>query len=152
MPKSFHRLFALLALVVIGHAQVFGLARKYVCFLNGMAYVTDADHHHTSTGLDSVHFDHYVPHSHDHGPDSTVPDDTEKHLPVKVELTASQVAAASVSAPAVLLVALWELPDFLATVFAVPTLVEDFCLAPPGSRDASPPGSVLVVRSTVFLV
>jgi len=73
-------------------------------------------------------------------------------LPLKVELTAPQHVAATVSAPAVMLVALWELPDFLAIALAVPSLIEESSIAPPDLRDASPPGSVLVVRSTVFLV
>jgi hypothetical protein len=132
----------LLALTVLAFAvvQVFGGNGGYLCVCGGETTIVAVDHCHGPHGV-QCHDDQ----TDDRHRDTGTQGDTEQHPPVKIDLKgcASEVSAVVVTAPVLVAVFVFD-------------AVSEFLTAATGPRKMevgeSPPPSIAVVRSVVFLI
>jgi hypothetical protein len=154
--RSFIVLFALLALA---GAQVFGLQRGFLCECSGETVETSYEYCHHVQG----HMHEPCPEDHHEHDGSTVPQDHEhenqggshEHTPLKVELTAASQGkdtSASVAVPVPVLVAITELPDFLAFLIAAPGDTATETAPPPHIHSGGPPGIRETAKCMVLLI
>lgn len=82
-----------LALLALGWAQVFGMARGYVCDCGGEVEITAFDHCHGPHGVACHHDDDPVHHHNEQD------GDTHEHAPFKEPVQAKQLSLASNAVP-----------------------------------------------------
>lgn len=158
MIRTLRSFVVLLALLALAGAQVFGLQRGFLCECSGEAVETSYEYCH------HVHGDMHAPCEDDHHEhDGATPLDHEhgtqggshEHTPLKVELTAashSKDATAAVAVPVPVLVAIAELPDFLAFLIAAPVDAARPGSPPPHTHRGGPPGIRETAKCMVLLI
>lgn len=145
MFRRQHPVILCLAFCALAWAQVMGLTRGYVCEHNGKTVETMADHHHKGDALHSDHLVNHSPHHHDDEDE----EDTERHTPLKVEMSVPQISGAFSVQPIA-----WvdcTLGDFL-TLTMVPMLAVPQIYVPPDPWRVPLPASLVVAQCVVLLV
>ena len=149
MALHHKRILTLLAVLVVGCAQVFGMQRGFVCDHQGPAVATDDEHCHQVAG--SVKID-FVSCSKDSHKDDSEHKDTEHHAPLTVDLQTGTSGLTAVSIPAFVAVLVAEKPVHDWVLIQVLTENEMMTTPLDTGGESPPPAALQVARCMVILV
>lgn len=135
------------AILAVVCAQVFGMQRGYVCEHQGVAIQTQVEHCHRVAAEAPA----FAPCTGDCGEKSNLPNDTEHHTPLSVELQARVSTLGSIPAPMYLPVMMAELPEY-AWMLNQAKAMSEFSNRPLTTCGCSPPTSLQVAACVVLLV
>lgn len=147
MFRFFKQLLPIIAVLAIGHVQVYGMQRGYLCDHQEQPEETQAPHcHRTVTGGSTL-----IPCNDTSDETGHTEKDTEHHAPVVVEAKAAPTNLTEVSIPAFISVQFTEIP--IHEWVLMQTLADNEMMSIPlDSKGESPPAAVLVARCMVMLI